>query len=65
MSALARFRQADLNRAVKVATAHGLVVEVRGDVLRLVPLTTATEAPSPTDPLDAELAQWAAKRGYD
>lgn len=64
MSAPARFRQADLNRAVKVAIAHGLVVEVRGDVLRLVPLTQATEAPSPIDPLDAELAEWDAKNGY-
>lgn len=28
-------------------------------------LTTPGEAPSPTDPLDAELAEWDAKHGHD
>lgn len=60
----ASFRQADLTRAIKAADAAGKRVEVVDGVIRFVPLTESTAAPSPVDPLDAELAQWAERHGY-
>jgi hypothetical protein len=45
---------------------RGYVTRPDGSVEALVgePLTTPHEAPSPIDPLDAELAEWDAKHGY-
>jgi hypothetical protein len=58
-------RLGDWNRLLKAAKAHGFVVELPdGTRLRPADLTDEANAPSPTDPLDAELAEWAAKHGY-
>jgi hypothetical protein len=66
MSARATIRTGDLNRYAKTARTFGVIV-VLPDGTRIIPadLTEAANTPLPTDPLDAELAQWAAKRGYD
>lgn len=42
----ARFRLADLDRAVKVAKVHGYQVEVDGSVIRLLPTGAAQPVPS-------------------
>lgn len=64
MTRRASFRQADLTRAIKAADAAGKRVEVVNGVIRFVALTESAATPSPTDPLDAELAQWAERHGY-
>ncbi|WP_091738858.1 hypothetical protein [Phenylobacterium immobile] len=56
MSARASIKTADLNRAVKVALAHGCVVEVHGDRMLILPKPANEALPSATDE-DAE-AQW-------
>lgn len=45
----------------------GYVARPDGSVIALVgePLTDSAKAAPPSDPLDAELAEWAAKHGYD
>lgn len=71
MSAKAAIRTGDLNRLLKAAKAHGFAVERLPDgVIRLrpldsIPLTDPPQPAPPSDPLDDELARWAAEHGYD
>lgn len=53
MTQRATFRQADLNRAVKVAEKHGWKVVVEGSVITLLPNTGVTPLPS-ADQAEAE-----------
>lgn len=65
MTTKAAMRTGDLNRLLKAAKAHGYVVEIEiaGSMVRLLPSDGGARLP--TDPLDAELAQWANRHGYD
>lgn len=53
MTARATFRQADLNRAVKVAEKHGWKVVVEGAVITLLPNGPGAPLPS-ADQAEAE-----------
>jgi len=71
MTVRASIRTGDLNRLLKAARANGFALERRPDgTLRFLPfdgepLTATPDVAPPSDPLDAELAEWAAKHGYD
>jgi hypothetical protein len=61
MTRRATFREADLNRAVKVAEKHGWKVEIEGTKITLLPIDPDARLPSPdlTDSdFEARLAQW-------
>ena len=60
MSARASIRAGDLNRLLKAAKAHGFAVEVRGDVVRLLP---ANQVASPTPAADEADSDWDKRLG--
>jgi hypothetical protein len=47
MSAPARFRQADIDRAMKAAAKHGYEVRLEGSTIRLLPISPGA-VPTPT-----------------
>jgi hypothetical protein len=53
VSRRAAFREADLNRAVKVAEKHGWKVVIEGDRITLLPSTPGAALPS-ADQAEAE-----------
>jgi hypothetical protein len=64
--------QAQMRRMKRAIEGEGLpfagyLSRPDGSVLALVgePLTSPADMAPPSDPLDAELAEWAAKHGYD
>lgn len=52
MSARAAMKTGDLNRLLKAAKAHGFMVEIRGDTVRLLP--TAPSAALPSEQPDSD-----------
>lgn len=46
MTQRAAFRQADLNRAVKVAEQRGWKVVIHGDTITLLPISPGSDVPS-------------------
>lgn len=71
MTRRAHFTQADYARAIKGAIKGGwpvgsFEVVVEKDRLRILPINAANSNElAPTDPLDAELAEWDRRHGYD
>ena len=55
MSARATVRTGDLNRYLEAAKKHGFAVEIRGDVVRLLPAIPLAAVPS-TDSAEDEAA---------
>lgn len=56
MSARASIRTGDLNRLLKAAKTYGFVVEVRGEIVRLLP--TAPVQPLPSDDSSEDEVAW-------
>ena len=72
MSRRAAVSQATMRRMKRAIEREGLPFAgfrtmPDGSVIALVgdPLTAPANDPSPIDPLDAELAEWTARHGYD
>jgi hypothetical protein len=48
----------DLNRLLKAAKANGFMVEIQGDVVRLLPTASADALPSAESAAQKALAAW-------
>lgn len=60
MSARATVRTGDLNRYLEAAKKHGYAVEIRGDVVRLLPMDAVPNVPSDSavTPAQEALKKW-------